>query len=113
MILPIRRKHGLHRYLGRLSTVLSGKIAPVLPSHLSPFAGGPARWWTPPEAAADPDLRLALTRALGRRESLGQVAALAQSDAMLEAGAALGRALGRGEKGRRHEGGGKAPPPPR
>lgn len=70
----------------------------LVPSYLSPFAGGPARRWTPPQAAADPDRRLALTRALGRRESLGQVAALTQGNAMLEARAALWRALGRAEK---------------
>lgn len=39
-----------------------------------------------------------MARALGGRESLGQVAALAQSDAVLEAGAALRRALGRDGK---------------
>lgn len=39
-----------------------------------------------------------MARALGRRESLGQVAALAQRDAVLEAGAALRRALGRDRK---------------
>lgn len=36
-----------------------------------------------------------MARALGGGEGLGQVAALAQSDAVLEAGAALRRALGR------------------
>lgn len=39
-----------------------------------------------------------MARALGRRESLGQVAALAQRDAVLEPGAALRRALGRDRK---------------
>lgn len=39
-----------------------------------------------------------MARALGRRESLGQVAALAQGNAVLEAGAALRRALGTGEE---------------
>lgn len=39
-----------------------------------------------------------MARALGRREGLGQVAALAQRDAVLEARAALGRALGRDGK---------------
>lgn len=74
------------------------RISPGLPSYLSPFAGGPARRWTSAQAAADPDRRLALTRALARRKSLGQVAALAQSNAMLKAGATLGRALGEDEK---------------
>lgn len=39
-----------------------------------------------------------MARALGRRESLGQVAALAQRDAVLEARAAPRRALGRDRK---------------
>lgn len=53
-----------------------------------------------------------MARALGRRESLGQVAALAQRDAVLEAGAALRRALGRDRKsGGVREGSGPAPPP--
>lgn len=74
------------------------EISPGLPSYLSPVAGGPARRWTPAQAAADPDRRLALTRALARRKRLAQVAALAQSNAMLKAGAAPGRALGEDEK---------------
>lgn len=39
-----------------------------------------------------------MAQALGRRKSLGQVAALAQRNAVLEAGAALRRALGRDKK---------------
>lgn len=71
-------------------------------SHLSPFTGDPARGRAAPQAAADADRRLVVARAVGGREGLGEVAALAQGDAVLEAGAALRRAL-RGRRRRCQE----------
>ncbi|TNN68190.1 hypothetical protein EYF80_021673 [Liparis tanakae] len=62
-------------------------------SYLSPFTGDPARRRTAAQAAADADRRFVVARAVGGREGLGEVAALAQGDAVLEARPAFRRAL--------------------
>ena len=62
-------------------------------SHLSPFSRDPARGRTAAQAAADADRGLVVAGTVGGGEGLGQVAALAQDDAVLEPGATLRRAL--------------------
>lgn len=62
-------------------------------SYLSPFTRDPARRRTAPQTAADSYGRLAVARAVGGREGLSQVAALAQGDAVLEARATFRCAL--------------------
>jgi len=69
-------------------------------SYLSPFTGDPARRRTASQAAADADRRFVVARAVGGWEGLGEVAALAQGDAVLEARPAFRRALSDGRRRR-------------